>query len=46
MINQQYIDKTYIYARDPCKAKYRLLINKRGSIPLKHFNDSKVFIEY
>ena len=26
--------------------KYQFLINKRGSIGLKHFNDPKAFIEY
>ena len=28
------------------KQKYQFLINKRGSIGLKHFNDPKAFIEY
>ena len=32
------IDKIYVYAKDP------FLINKRESIGLKHFNDSKAFI--
>ena len=38
--------KTYLYAKDPFKAKYQFLTNKRESTGLKHFNDSKVFIEY
>ena len=47
LINQQQdIDKIYLYAKDLYKAKYRLLINKRESTSLKHFNDSKAFIEY
>ena len=47
LINQQvYIDKIYLYAEDPCEAKYQFLINKRESTGLKHFNDSKVFIKY
>ena len=29
-----------------CEAKYQLLINKRKGTDLKHFNDTKVFIEY
>ena len=35
-----------IYAKDPYKAKYQLLINKRKSTGLKYFNDSKAFIGY
>ena len=47
LINQQPdIDKTYSYAKDPFEAKYQFLINKRESTGLKHFNDSKAFIEY
>ena len=40
------IDKIYLYAKDPYEVKYQFLINKRESIGLKHFNDSKAFIEY
>ena len=40
------IDKTYLYAKGPYKGKYPLLINKRKSTSLKHFNDSTAFIEY
>ena len=29
------IDKIYLYAKDPYKAKYQLLINKRESTSLK-----------
>ena len=44
-INQQPDnDKIYLYAKDQYEAKF--LINKRESAGLKHFNDSKVFIEY
>ena len=32
--------------KDPCEAKYQLLIHKRESTGLKHFNDPKAFIEY
>ena len=39
-------DKIYLYAKDPYEAKYQFLINKRESTGLKHFNDSKAFIEY
>ena len=39
-------NKTYLYAKDPCKAKYQFLINKRKSTILKHFTISKAFIEY
>ena len=40
------IDKIYLYAKDPYKAKYILLINKREITGLKYSNDSKAFIEY
>ena len=40
------IDKNYLYAKDPYKAKYQLLINKRESTDLNCLNDSKPFIEY
>ena len=47
LINYQpYIDKIYLYAKDAYEAKYQLLINKRESTGLKHFNDPKAFIEY
>ena len=36
----------FLYAKDPCEAKYQLLINKRVSTGLKYSNDSKAFIEY
>ena len=35
-----------MYARDPYETKYQLLINKRESTGLKHFNYSKAFTEY
>ena len=38
-------DKKFSYAKDPYKAKYQLLINKRKSTGLKYFKDSKAFIE-
>ena len=44
--NQPDIDKIYLYAKDPYEAKYQLLINKRESAEVKHFNDSKAYIEY
>ena len=40
------IDKIYWYAKDPYKAKYQLLINKRKSTGLKSFNNAKAFIGY
>ena len=47
LINKQPdIDKINLYAKDPYEAKYQILINKRESIRLKHFNDLKAFIEY
>ena len=44
--NQPDIDKIYLYAKDSYEDKYQLLINKRESIELKHFNEPKAFIEY
>ena len=44
--NEPDIDKTYLYAKDPCEAKYQLLIKKRKNAGLNYFNDSKAFIEY
>ena len=40
------IDKISLYAKDPYKAKYQLLINKRENTGLKYLNDPKTFIEY
>ena len=46
LISQQPgIDKTCLYAKDPYEVKYQFLINKRESTGLKHFSDSKDFIE-
>ena len=39
-------DKIYWNAKDPCEAKLQLLINKHEFTGLKHFNDSKAFVEY
>ena len=44
--NQRDIDKIYLHAKDPYKAEYQYLINKREKIDLDHFNDPKTFIEY
>ena len=47
LINSQPdIDEIQLYAKDPYEDKYQLLINKRESIGLKHFNHPKAFIEY
>ena len=47
LINHQVnIDKIYLYAKDPYESKYQFLINKWESAGLKHFEDSKDFIEY
>ena len=40
------IDKIYLYTKDPYEGNYQLLINKRESIDLNHFNDSQAFIEH
>ena len=40
------IGKKVLYAKDRYEAKYQLLMNKQESTGLRHFNDSKAFIEY
>ena len=40
------IDEIDSCAKNPYEAKYQFLINKQKSTGLKHFNDSKAFIEY
>ena len=42
--NEPDIDKNYLYSKDPSKAKYQLLINKRESIDLKKLNNPKALI--
>ena len=45
LINHQpAIDKIYLYAKDPYGAKCQFLINKRKITGLKHFNNSKIFL--
>ena len=47
LINHQPdIDKIYLYAKGPYKAKYQFLIKKREDVGAKYFNDSEDFIEY
>ena len=46
LINHQPdIDKIYLYAKDLNEAKYQFLIKKREDVGIKHFDDSKDFIE-
>ena len=44
--NQPYIDRIYLYGKDPYEAKYQYLINKHEKVGLNHFNDPRAFIEY
>ena len=44
--NQPYIDKIYLYAKDPYEVKYQFLINKRERVGINRLNDPKAFIEY
>ena len=44
--SQPYIDKIYLFAKDPYEAKYQFLTNKRESVGLNRLNDPKAFIEY
>ena len=45
MSQQADIDKIYLYAKGPYEPKFQLINNKKQSADLKHFNDSKVFVE-
>ena len=45
MQNQPYIDKIYLYSKDPYEGKYELLINKRERVGINCLNDPKAFIE-
>ena len=46
LINEQHdIDKTYLYARDLNKPKYKILIKKRKGAGIKHLNDPNAFIK-
>ena len=40
------IYKIYLYGKDPYEAKYQMLIYKHESVPLRHYNAPKTFIEY
>ena len=40
------IDKICLSPKNSYEEKYQFLVNKRKSTRLKHFNDSKAFIEY
>ena len=40
------LDQIYLYAKDPYEAMYQFFIDKTQNTGLKHFNDSKAFIEY
>ena len=44
--NQPDIDKIYLYAKEPYESKYQYLINKRESVGINNFKDTKAFIEY
>ena len=43
--NQPDMDKIYLYAKDPCEAKYQYLINKSEKVGLNHYDDLNAFIE-
>ena len=44
--NQPDVDKIYLYAKDPYKAKYKYLINKHEKVGLNHYDNPKAFIDY
>ena len=43
--HQPDIDKYFLYAKDPFRSIFQLLITKREAVGLKHYNDFKTFIE-
>ena len=46
LINEQdYIDKTYLHAKNLSEPKYEVLIEKRKNTGIQHLNDSSAFIE-
>ena len=42
---QQDTGKIYLYAKDLYDGKYQYLINKPEKVGLKHYDDTKAFIE-
>ena len=40
------IHNNYLFAKDPYEAKYQYLISKREKVGLRHFDGTKIFIEY
>ena len=44
--HQPHVDKIYFYGKDLYEAKYQVLVDKIKSTGIKHFNDSKAFIEH
>ena len=43
---QPYIDKIYLYVKDPYEAKYQFLISKTERVGINCLNNPKAFIEY
>ena len=44
--HEPYINKIYLYVKDPYKLKYQSLVNKIESTGIKYLNDSKAIIEH
>ena len=45
LINENHIDKIYLYARDLSEPKYECLIKKREDTGIKHLDNPNAFIE-
>ena len=43
---QSYIDKIYLYVKDPYEAKYQFLISKTERVGINYLNNPQAFIEY
>ena len=45
LINENHIDKIYLYARDLSEPKYEYLIKKHEDAGIKHLNNPNAFIK-
>ena len=44
--NKLDIDKIYLHAKNPYKAKYQCLVSKREKVGVKYYDNRKAFMEY
>ena len=46
LINEDDIDKIYLYVKDLSEDKYEYLVKKCKNVGIKHLNDPNAFIEF